>query len=311
MSGGSPASGGEPPPPTVDPAAFPFATREIPLTAGRMRYVSEGDGPPILFVHGTPTWSFDWRHLIAAFRGRFRCVAPDLLGFGRSERPAGFSYTPEAHAVALAEFVERTGLRDFTLVVHDFGGPIGLPLAVRDASPVKRLVVINTWMWSLSGDPFYENGARVAKSALGRFLYRRANLSLRVITPSAYGDRKRLTPAIHRQLLERFPDPASRGLVLWPLAKALIDSSAHYESLWERREALRHLPASIVWGLKDPAFPPRLLAKWREALPQAEVVELPRSGHWPHEEEPEKVIAAIDSLLATRSPGRSPVATPR
>lgn len=150
-------------------------------------------------------------------------------------------------------------------------------------------------------DALYENGARVAKSALGRFLYRRANLSLRVIAPGAYGDRKKLTPAIHRQLLDRFPDPASRGLVLWPLAKALIDSSAHCESLWERREALRRLPALLVWGMKDPAFPPRLLAKWREALPQAEVVELAQSGHWPHEEEPEKVVAAMEAFLTVHA----------
>ena len=182
--------------------------------------------------------------------------------------------------------------------MHDFGGPIGLPLAVRDASPVRRLVVINTWMWSLRGDSFYENGARVAKSALGRFLYARANLSLRVITPSAYGDRKKLAPAIHRQLLDRFPDPASRGLVLWPLAKALVDSSAHYQRLWDERERLRRLPALIVWGMKDPAFPPRLLRKWHEALPEAQVVELVHSGHWPHEEEPARVIAAMESFLA-------------
>lgn len=285
----------------VDRAGFPFATREIALTAGRMRYADEGRGAPILFVHGTPTWAFDWRHLVAALRGRFRCVAPDLMGFGRSERPAGFAYTPEAHAGSLSEFVERIGLRDFTLVVHDFGGPIGLPLALRDDSPVKRLVVINTWMWSLRGDAFYENGARVAKSALGRFLYRRLNFSLRVITPGAYGDRKKLTPAIHRQLLDRFPDPASRGLVLWPLAKALVDSSAHYDSLWERRERLRRLPALVVWGMKDPAFPSRHLKRWHEALPEAKVVELVHSGHWPHEEEPEKVVAALAEFLGAKA----------
>jgi haloalkane dehalogenase len=299
MSGSTTAGGATSP--AADPAAYPFPTREVALTAGRMRYSAEGEGPPILFVHGTPTWSFDWRRLIATFRSRFRCVAPDLLGFGRSERPRGFAYTPEAHAVALAEFVDRLRLHDFTLVVHDFGGPIGLPLAVRDASPVKRLVVMNSWMWSLTGDPFYENGARVAKSALGRFLYRRVNLSLRVITPGAYADRRKLTPAIHRQLLDRFPDPASRGLVLWPLAKALLDSSAHYDALWQRRERLRGLPALIVWGMKDPAFPPRLLAKWREALPQARVVELAQSGHWPHEEEPEAVVAALEEFLATKA----------
>lgn len=286
--------------PPLDPAAYPFATREIALTAGRMRYTSEGAGPAILFVHGTPTWSFDWRHLIAALRGRFRCVAPDLLGFGRSERPRGFAYTPEAHAAALAEFVERMGLRDFTLVVHDFGGPIGLPLAVRDDSPVKRLVVINTWMWSLADDPFYVNGARLVGSPFGRFLYEWLNVSLRVITPSAYGERRKLTPAAHRALLERFPDRESRGAVLWTLAKSLVGSSGFYDSLWQRRERLGGRPTLVVWGMKDPAFPPRLLKRWHEALPHAEIVELPRSGHWPHEEEPERVAAALDGFLATR-----------
>src|SRR5262249_50076096 len=109
---------------------------------------------------------------------------------------------------------------------------------------------------------------------------------------------KKLTPAIHRQLLDRFPDPASRGRVLWPLAKALVDSSELYDSQWQRRVRLQRLPALILWGMKDPAFPPRLLEKWHEPLPQAKLVELLHSGHWPHEEEPEKVIAALEEFLA-------------
>ena len=88
----------------------------------------EGSGPPILLVHGTPTNSYEYRHLISALSKRFRCVAPDHLGFGQSSRPRSFAYTPEAHAAVLKEFVERLGLEELTLVVHDFGGPIGLPL---------------------------------------------------------------------------------------------------------------------------------------------------------------------------------------
>ncbi len=279
------------------PASFPFAARRLETSAGALSYLDEGDGEPVLFVHGTPTWSFDWRHLVRALSPSRRCVAPDLLGFGFSDRPPGFAYTPEAHAQVLAEFVERLGLGRFTLVVHDFGGPIALPLALRDASPVARLVVINTWMWSLAEDPFYARGGRLLGSALGRFLYRRANLSLRVIVPSAYGERRRLTPEIHRALLERFPDPASRGLVLWPLARALTGSSAHYESLWRRRDRLRDRPALVVWGMRDPAFPVRQLARWREALPHARVVELEGSGHWPHEEEPERVAELLKGFL--------------
>lgn len=262
-----------------------------------MHYVDEGAGPALLFVHGTPTWSFDWRHLIRALSPTHRCVAPDLVGFGHSDRPRDFAYTPEAHAEALAGFVAKLGLDRFTLVVHDFGGPIAMPLALREASAVTRLVVFNSWMWSFAGDAYYERGARVIASPLGGFLYRWANLSIEAITPSAYGDRKKLTPEIHRALRERFPDRWSRGAVLWTLARSLLGSSAHYDALWQRRERLRALPALIVWGMKDSAFRPRLLDRWREALPQARVVELASAGHWPHEEEPERVAAEVRAFL--------------
>src|SRR5687768_5848628 len=109
----------------------------IALRDGEMHYEDQGSGPPILFVHGTPTNSYEYRHLIGAMSNRFRCIAPDHLGFGQSSRPAAFAYTPDAHAVVLKEFVERLDLRDITLVVHDFGGPIGLPLALEDNSRVN------------------------------------------------------------------------------------------------------------------------------------------------------------------------------
>ena len=86
--------------------------------------------------------------------------------------------------------------------------------------------------------------------------------------------------------------------MLWALARSLLGSSAFYRGLWERREQLRRLPALIVWGMKDKAFEPRLLARWREALPEARIAELPESGHWPHEEEPEAVIRALRDFLA-------------
>src|SRR5580765_3343709 len=108
----------------VDRDAYPFGDHRVALSMGGMHYVDEGRGEPILFVHGTPTWSFEYRHLIKALSLSHRCLAPDHLGFGLSDRPAKFPYTPEAHAAMLREFVERLDLRDMTLVVHDFGGPI-------------------------------------------------------------------------------------------------------------------------------------------------------------------------------------------
>lgn len=148
----------------LDRTQYPFTSRWLELSAGRMHYVDEGDGDPILFVHGTPTWSFEYRHLVRALSLTNRCVAPDHLGFGLSERPESFPYTIQAHADNLAQFVERLGLRDLTLVVHDFGGPIALPLALKRPGIVRRLVIINSWMWPLDDDPVIRRGGRLAGS---------------------------------------------------------------------------------------------------------------------------------------------------
>ncbi len=288
-------SNAEPLPRWVDQAAFPFTSHFLELEPGRrVHYIDEGQGDVVLFVHGTPTWSFEWRHCVRALSRTHRCVAMDNLGFGLSDRPHDFDYTPESHAALLRSFVNKLGIRDFTLVVHDFGGPIGLPLALDRLA--RRVVLLNTWMWSFEDDAEMSRRARIAGGAVGRFLYRFANLSLRVIMPSAYGDRKKLTRQIHAQYLAPFPDRDSRGRVLWALAHALLGSSRYYDSLWQQRNKLRELPVLIVWGTKDSAFKPTQLARWRDALPNAQVVELP-VGHWPQEEAAEDAIRAISNFV--------------
>ena len=264
---------------------------------GRMHYIDEGAGPPILFVHGTPTNSYEYRHLIASLSATHRCIAPDHLGFGRSQRPAAFPYTPEAHAEVLREFVDALRLEQFTLVVHDFGGPIGLPLALSDSSPVDRVILMNTWAWPLDEDQKMARGARFIAGAAGRWLYKYANASLRLIMPSAYGDRRKLTKTIHRQYLDVFRDRAARVLVLHALAKALLASRAHYQWLLNRVGRLRGRPVLIVWGMQDSAFQPYQLDRWRSLVPEAEVVRIEGAGHWPHEEEPASVIDAMQRFL--------------
>jgi haloalkane dehalogenase len=282
----------------VDDSAYPFADRYVDLPTGRMHYVDEGSGPPILFVHGTPSWSFEYRHLIRSLAPDWRCVAPDLVGFGLSSRPRSFPYTPEAHAAALAAFVDGVGLTRFALVVHDFGGPIGLPLALDDRHAVTHLALLNTWMWPIDDDPQMVRGARLLGGSLGRVLYRYANASLRILMPTAYGDRSKLTPAVHRQYLAPFVEREDRVLVLHALARALLGSSAFYADLWARVDRLRGRPTLLAWGLKDHAFG-RQLGRWRTALPQATVVEIPAAGHWPQEEAPEEVAGALRRLLQT------------
>jgi haloalkane dehalogenase len=289
----------------IDRRAYPFAPRFAALGEGRLHYLDEGDGPPVLFVHGTPSWSFEWRHLVAGLRGSHRCVAPDHLGFGLSDRPASAAYTPEAHAARLKEFVRSLGLREFTLVVHDFGGPIGLPLALDPDFTVERVVVLNSWMWSLADDPAIARASRIVGSGLGRWLYRWLNLSLRVIAPGAWGDRRKLTPAIHGQYLAPFADRDARGRVLWALARALSESAPYYDGLWRQRERLATKEVLLAWGVKDTAFGEAALARWATALPAARVLRVEGAGHWPHEEEPAAVLAGVQGFLEGPGAGRT------
>jgi pimeloyl-ACP methyl ester carboxylesterase len=160
------------PPAWLDRAAFPFAARNLALHDGRIHYIDEGpEGADslLVLVHGTPTWSFEYRHLIHALRPRHRVIALDHLGFGLSDRPAAADYRPEAHARRFAEFVEALGLPRFTLVTHDFGGPIALPFAAAHPDRVAGLVLFNTWLAPFT-DPLMLRRARLVAGAFGRFV---------------------------------------------------------------------------------------------------------------------------------------------
>src|SRR5204863_2021374 len=135
------------------------------------------------------------------------CIAPDHLGFGLSDKPRGWSYRPADHARNLRALIDRLGLERLTLVVHDFGGPIGLAWALDHPEWIDRLVLSNTWLWSLRGDPSVRRPLRLMGGPIGKLLYTRLNFSTRFILPAAWGDRPTLTPAVHRQYVEAGPQP--------------------------------------------------------------------------------------------------------
>src|SRR4051795_3387217 len=113
----------------VDAELFPYEDRWAELDGHAVHYVDEGDGPPLLMLHGNPTWSFTWREVIKGLRGSHRCIAPDLPGFGLSSAPPGYGFTPREHAEAIGRLVEKLDLREVTLLVQDWGGPIGFAIA--------------------------------------------------------------------------------------------------------------------------------------------------------------------------------------
>jgi haloalkane dehalogenase len=128
-------------------------------------------------------------------------------------------------------------------------------------------------------------------------MYSHLNASLKLLMPSAYADKARLTRSIHRQYLEPFRNKDDRVLVLWPLAYALLGSSAYYRELYSQIDKLRTIPTTIIWGLKDTAFRPHQLERWKKELPDANVLVLDNAGHWPHEEAPSEVAEAIAEWL--------------
>jgi haloalkane dehalogenase len=283
----------------VDREQYPFEPRALDVGAGTMRYVDEGTGPPIVMVHGTPTWSFLYRDLVKGLRDRYRCVAPDLLGFGLSDKPAGASYRPEDQGRRLRGLIDRLALKDITLMVHDFGGPIGLSYALEHPGNVKRLVLFNTWMWSFADDPQMRWMGRAFAGRMGRFLYEKWAFSVNVIFRRAFGDRRRYTPDVHAQYMGPMRDPTARHAT-WIYARELLGSSAWYDTLWQRRERIASIPALLVWGMKDPAFA-KYLPRWRSLFPNAEVVELAGVGHAPMEERAPEITPVILRFLEGRT----------
>ena len=259
-----------------------------------MAYLDEGprDAAVVLLVHGTPTWSFEHREVIRLLAPHRRVIAPDHLGFGLSDKPEDAAIlTPAAHATRLRALVEHLDLRDVTLVVHDFGGPIGLPLALA-GDRVGRVVLMNTWMWSIADDPGVRRIRSLIEGPIGRFLYFTLNVSPKTLLPSVLGDRSLLTPHLHAHYLAPFAERGARTS-LYALARALGGAGTYYASLWDERSSLRDKPIAIVWGMKDPAFQASHLARWTEAFPHATVTRLADVGHFPAEEAPAEVARAI------------------
>jgi haloalkane dehalogenase len=275
---------------------YPFTSHYFDSVDGRMHYVDEGVGTPVVFVHGTPTWSFLYRHLIARLAPRHRVIAVDHLGFGLSDKPAAAPYEPSDHARRLMSFLDVLNVFGATLVVHDFGGPIGLSAALAQPERIERLVLFNTWMWSVDDDPTIARGARIAGSWIGRLLYRYLNFPVKTLMPRVLGDRSVLTPEIHRHYAAPLATPDER-MGAWGCARALLGAGAWFDRLWADRARLRGKPMLLLWGLKDPTFGPAYLERWRREFPEAEVHTFAASGHFVPEESPAQVGPVLERFV--------------
>ncbi|MBL8742263.1 MAG: alpha/beta fold hydrolase [Myxococcales bacterium] len=280
----------------LDRGLYPFAPRSFATPAGTMRYVDVGRGRPVVISHGTPSWSFEWREVIARLAESHRVIVPDHLGFGLSDKPADVSVlTPRAHAERLASLVRSLDVSGAILVGHDFGGPIGVAALLSERQRYSALVLSNTWLWSLAERADVRRLSRLVASPIGKLLYLGLNASPRWIVPAAFGDKSRLTPAVHRHYTAPFPRWSAR-LAPWKLGVELHGSAEFYEESWARRNELAALPARIVWGEADPTFGAAELERLASALPEATIERLPGVGHFTAEEAAPALVAAVQSL---------------
>lgn len=260
-----------------------------------MHYIDEGAGEIILFVHGTPSWSFDFRNVIKNLRHQYRCIAIDHIGFGLSSKPEHYDYTTINHSQTLAKFVRQQNLKDVTLVAHDFGGPIGLAMAMQHPEQIKNMVVLNSWLWSSAQEPEFIKLSKILKSPVLPFLYRYLNFSPRFLLPQSFGDKK-LPKALRSYYTRPFAEASQRNGTL-AFARSLLHDQKWFESLWQNRHILASKPILFIWGMKDKLITPAYLQKFVTGFPNNSVIELSTCGHFPQEEQPEEVANEIRQFL--------------
>ncbi len=276
---------------TPDPRLYPFESRWFDSSVGRIHYIDEGDGPPILFCHGNPTWSFLYREIIVALRDRFRCIAPDYLGFGLSDRPDGFGYKVDEHARVIGEFVDHLGIDGFLTMGQDWGGPISMSVAVERAERVRGVVLGNTWFWpadTLMNKMF----SRVMSSPPMQRAILRRNFFVERMIP--LGTERRPSDAVMAHYRAVQPSPAAR-LGVAEMPKQILAAHPFLDRLAREVPAkLGAKPALLIWGMKDfafrpgPSIPPMLAA-----FPDHVLVELPTAKHFIQEDAPDEIAAAI------------------
>ncbi len=274
---------------------YPFTSRWIDLDGDTIHYVDEGQGPPIIFVHGTPEWSFAYRDVIRVLRSTLRCIAIDLLGFGLSDKPDRADYSCKGHAARLQKFIDKLNIEGITFVANDFGGGIALDYAIHNPHKVSHIVLSNTWMRSLVNDKHYSGPARILSGWFGKWLYEKMNLPVNVIMPAAYGNRSKLTKEIHRHYKRALPMGKRRAT--FAFAGELMTASPWWQSNWDKLTVIEDKPFLIFWGAKDKFVPLSELDRWKTRLPDATTIVFEDAGHFVAEEKGREMATAIARLL--------------
>lgn len=290
----------------ADRSLYPFDSHFLARDGLRYHYLDEGAGDPVVMVHGNPTWSFYYRNLVLALRGAYRTIVPDHIGCGLSDKPdeRRYCYSLERRVRDLEALLDHLRIVDnITLVVHDWGGMIGLALAVRHPERMRRLVILNTAAFHLPKSKRFPWQLRLCRAALlGPLLVRGLNVFCRGAARAGCQQHPMPT-AVRQGYLDPYDSWHNRIAVLRfvqdiPLKPG--DRSYHLVSeVAAGLDRLRDVPILICWGEKDFVFDRHFLEEWQRRFPKAEVYRFPQAGHYVLEDAREEVIDRIAGFLGS------------
>jgi haloalkane dehalogenase len=286
-----------------EPSAVAFQGHHLDRQGLRYHYLDEGAGEPVVMLHGNPTWSFYYRTLVRGLRDRCRVIVPDHIGCGLSDKPGDdrYDYTLARRVDDLEALLEHLGLRgELTLVLHDWGGMIGLAWAQRHPGCVRRLVLLNTAGFLMPAGKRLPWSLRLCRDTrLGGWLVRRLNVFCRAAV--RWCSVKGLSPEVRQAYLAPHDSWANRISVLrfvqdiplragdrcHDLVRAVQDGLGRFAGV----------PVLVCWGERDFVFDGDFLAEWRRRWPHAEVHTFPDAGHFVLEDAGPEVLARVRDFL--------------
>lgn len=278
---------------------YPFESHFLEIDSLRYHYLDEGEGDTLLMLHGNPTWSFYYRSLVRGLRHQNRCVVPDHMGCGLSDKPQDYPYTLETHIQNVERLVDHLKLDNLTLVVHDWGGAIGMGYAVRHPEKIKRLVIFNTAAFLSPDIPWSINLCR--HPVIGPIAIQRFNAFSRAALIRASKVPGRVSGKVGAGYLAPYDSPENRIAQLRfvqdiPMTPE-VPSYPLVQQIESGLDRFNNLPILIVWGLKDFCFTEKFLDRWKEIFPGAEVQVFKKAGHYVVEDAYEEIIPNLIRFL--------------
>lgn len=272
-------------------ALYPFESQWYESSVGPIHYIDEGEGDPVLFLHGNPTWSFLYRDVIRRLCEDFRCIAVDYPGFGLSVHPDDYGYSPREHAEVVSELVEELGLEELVVMGQDWGGPIGTAVALEHRESMRGLCMGNTWYW-----PTDRLATKLFSWGLStkpmQWAILEKNLFVERFLPMGTAGNLSAEVMDHYRAVQPRSD-ARVGTAEFP--RQLTAAAG-----WLREHALRversltRLPLLLTWGMRDPAFTStHFLPRWQREFSEVRTVELDDASHFIQEDAPHEIADAI------------------